>query len=555
MKILALNFNHDAGIVILDDGEISYYRLSERTTRVKHDQNTNRILGNLHEEGLTRKYVYDKIVCTNFQHYTITNSHKMQYQEIIFPISDFIDFCDFEISLYNHHLYHAFSGFHNSGFEEAVVITSDGGGSLFQIENKKIRLQEHTTITHIKYPNKILYHKKYFTDLEKNYNAEDYVETLNIPFEVDLSIPYSGGFRFQQQCRKLNFGLNDAGKVMGLAQCIGYEDSIEKKWQSHIGDCYKLQKETQEQMLEIIKSSVEKTGCKNVVLSGGYAYNCVANYFYLKNLKDINLYIDPIPNDSGIALGAAYYHYYQKPFVKTNRRKLESVFLGYEQESYSLHGLNKQKVTYEDVSKLLIEGKLIAMFQGKSEVGQRALGNRSLLFDPRRINGKDEVNIIKKRESFRPFGATILLEDVHDWFDMQGLDESPFMMYAVDAKEGVKEKIPAVIHYDNTCRIQTVTKTQNKHFYNLIKEFKSLTGVPILLNTSFNLAGEPLVETFEHAVETLKKSSIEYLYLPEISTLITLKTDESTTSKTDRNHSGSGGTTGQNSPGSDFVYS
>jgi carbamoyltransferase len=128
-------------------------------------------------------------------------------------------------------------------------------------------------------------------------------------------------------------------------------------------------------------------------------------------------------------------------------------------------------------------------------------------------------------------------------------------MYAVDAKDGVKEKVPAVIHYDNTCRIQTVTKRQNRHFYNLIKEFKSLTNVPILLNTSFNLAGEPLVETFEDAINTLKNSQIKYLYLPEISTLITLKENESTTGKTNRNHSGSGGTTGQNRPGSDFVYS
>jgi carbamoyltransferase len=551
MKVLALNFNHDSAIVIIDNGEIEYFSLGERISRIKHDHDTNRLLGNLHEQGLTRKYIYDKIVCTNFQHYTVTNTHKMQYQQIIFPIADFIDFCDFEISLYNHHRYHAFSGFHNSGFDEAVVITSDGGGSLFGEGPKGYSLQEHTCIFHIKYPNKILYEFKYLTDLGSKDNSE-----LHVPFEYKVSAERSFSNKFEVECVKLQFSPYDAGKIMGLAQCIGHENELEPKWREHVKSCHKLQLESQEKMIETIKQAIEKTGCKNVVLSGGYALNCVANYYYLKHLpKDVNLYIDPIPNDSGIALGAAYYHYYERPFVKTNRKQLEHVYLGHEQESYSFHGLNKEKVSYSDIVELISEGNIVAMFQGKSEVGQRALGNRSLLFDPRRINGKDEVNVIKKRESFRPFGATILLEDAHEWFDMRGLDESPFMMYAVDAKDGVKEKVPAVIHYDNTCRIQTVTKRQNRHFYNLIKEFKSLTNVPILLNTSFNLAGEPLVETFEDAINTLKNSQIKYLYLPEISTLITLKENESTTGKTNRNHSGSGGTTGQNRPGSDFVYS
>jgi carbamoyltransferase len=238
------------------------------------------------------------------------------------------------------------------------------------------------------------------------------------------------------------------------------------------------------------------------------------------------LYIDPIANDAGIALGASYYHYYQIPFAKQNRRKLEHVYLGHEESEYKTIGLNKQNVTYTDVAKLISEGNIVALFQGKSEIGQRALGNRSLLFDPRSINGKDIVNVVKKRESFRPFAGTILLEKVNDWFDLRGLEESPFMMYAVDAKEGVQEKVPAIIHYDNTCRVQTVTKKQNKHFYSLIEEFQTLTGVPILLNTSFNLAGEPLVETFIDALITLNNSDIDYLYLPEISTLITVKKGE-----------------------------
>jgi len=172
---------------------------------------------------------------------------------------------------------------------------------------------------------------------------------------------------------------------------------------------------------------------------------------------------------------------------------------------------------------LLVSGEIVSVFQGRSEAGPRALGNRSIIFDPRIPNGKDIVNTVKGREFFRPFAATILKDDCHDWFDMAGLDESPFMMYAVDAKQDKKHLMPSVVHVDGTCRIQTVTEEQNYHFYNLIKSFKTKTGVPLLFNTSFNLAGDAIVETIEHAIDTLKRSDIKYLYLPEHGKLITIQ--------------------------------
>jgi carbamoyltransferase len=175
---------------------------------------------------------------------------------------------------------------------------------------------------------------------------------------------------------------------------------------------------------------------------------------------------------------------------------------------------------YADVIDLIQQKHLVALFQGRSEAGPRALGNRTLMFDPTVPNGKDLVNLIKRREWFRPFAASCMLEHVHEWFDMAGLKESPFMMYAVDALPGVAEKVPSVIHVDNTCRVQTVTQEQNKHWYNLIKEFNSRTGVPMLFNTSFNLAGDPLVETIDDALDTLRRSDIEYLYLPDIGKLV-----------------------------------
>ena len=168
---------------------------------------------------------------------------------------------------------------------------------------------------------------------------------------------------------------------------------------------------------------------------------------------------------------------------------------------------------HEAVEQILNQ-QVVAIFQNSSEYGPRGLGNRSLLFDPRNKNGKDIVNKIKKREWFRPFAGTVLLENAHDWFDMGTIKESPYMSYAIPVKEEKKSIIPAITHVDGTCRVQTVTKEQNKKFYEIIKLFYEKTNVPILFNTSFNLAGDPLVETKQDAINTLNNSDINYLYIP-----------------------------------------
>ena len=163
---------------------------------------------------------------------------------------------------------------------------------------------------------------------------------------------------------------------------------------------------------------------------------------------------------------------------------------------------------------------IVSIFQGQSENGPRALGNRSILFDPRFKDGKDYVNRVKNREYFRPFAGTILHDYVHDWFDLRGMEETPHMMYAVNCQPGIEEKIPSIIHVDGTCRIQSVKREQNPLYYDLIKEFHKQTECPIIFNTSFNLGGEPLVETLEDAVRTLQHSEIEYLYLPEYKKIV-----------------------------------
>jgi carbamoyltransferase len=162
----------------------------------------------------------------------------------------------------------------------------------------------------------------------------------------------------------------------------------------------------------------------------------------------------------------------------------------------------------------------VAIFSGRAEGGPRALGNRSILFDPRNPKGKDIVNTVKGREWFRPFAGSILEEHADEWFEMAGLKDSPYMMYAIPVKEEKLHQIPAITHVDGTCRIQTVNDSDNLHYRELIKSFYAKTGVPILFNTSFNLAGHPLVEVVKDAIDTMKNSDIRYLYLPEIKKLV-----------------------------------
>ena len=295
---------------------------------------------------------------------------------------------------------------------------------------------------------------------------------------------------------------------------------------------YACQTQTQEQVLKLIRKAVAMSNNKRVVLSGGYGLNCVANYYYLEHLKEegIELYVEPTSNDAGTAMGAALMFYHQI-FADKTPKVHNTLYLGPIRE-YTLADIEKRAsisenknvkitdATHKDIVKLLKSKNIVAMFQGRSENGPRALGNRSILFDPTFKDGKDFVNLVKKREYFRPFAGTILQDDVHEWFDLRGMKDSPFMMYAVNCQPGVEEKIPAIIHVDGTCRIQTVTEEQNKHYYDLIKTFKDETGIPILFNTSFNLGGEPLVETLDDAFRTLENSKIEYLYLPEHKKLI-----------------------------------
>lgn len=188
---------------------------------------------------------------------------------------------------------------------------------------------------------------------------------------------------------------------------------------------------------------------------------------------------------------------------------------------YSLEHLRHlPRVTPQEIATYIFQQEIVAIYQGRSEAGPRALGNRSIIYDPRDCLGPDRVNTVKNREKFRPFAASVLEEHAADWFDMSTLEHSRDMMYAVEAKEEVRNKIPAVLHVDYTCRIQTVTKEINPYYYEMISEFYKYSEIPMVLNTSFNLAGEPLVETPEDAIDTFERSDIKVLWFPEINHMI-----------------------------------
>ena len=311
----------------------------------------------------------------------------------------------------------------------------------------------------------------------------------------------------------------------------------------HKNMAYKIQKETQEIMCKFIEKAVDMTGEKNIVISGGYGLNVISNAYYQEKFPDLNIYIDPICHDGGLPIGAAKFLSHQ--FAKEKGITLEkdplfNVYLGpdykyneFDIESYlknnKIEDVEVTETTDAEVAQLIKDRNIVTIFQGRSEGGPRALGNRSILYDPTDPDGKDFVNTVKGREWFRPFAASILKEHAKEWFDMKGLKESPYMMYALEVSDEHIGEIPSVTHVDGTCRIQTVSKLDNTSYYALIKEFYKLTGVPILFNTSFNLGGEPLVETIDDAIWTLRNSKLEYMYMPELGKLIKVPNKEEET--------------------------
>lgn len=563
-NVLAINTGHNGSVAFTVDGNLVFYVEEERLSKVKYDGNPFKGMINI-----LQTFSVDELVIggTTEELHQLPWTGEDAYTALTRKYNPNVKVT----KLGNlHHLGHAASAFYGSGFDTAAAIVVDGAGSMHNepIGNtgQSVSGYETETIYYCSYPHQ-------FDAIYKRYSNGDgnglYYDNGIQEFDNSTTITKA----YEAVSYYLGFGFIEAGKTMGLAPYGQFDENIPEFFVNGKGNknlliprypagafidenrfpylrryvdpaewhkdfnlvrdvdknlAWHVQRATEEQMLNLIQKAIDATGETNIVISGGYGLNCVANYRYLKKFPGVKFYIDPISHDGGTAIGLAKYAWY-KHSSSTDVKKLTSVYLGTPIDYSQLDNIVKdnplevQSATPESVAKLIDAGSIVAMFQGRSEGGPRALGNRSILFDPRRTDGKDIVNRVKLREWFRPFAGSVLHEDVHEWFDIAGLEESPFMMYAVDVLREKIDQIPAVTHVDGTCRVQTVKQEDNQWFYSLINEFKKLTGIPVLFNTSFNLAGQPLVETLFDALLTLFNSDIEYLYLPEIGKLVTKK--------------------------------
>ena len=366
--------------------------------------------------------------------------------------------------------------------------------------------------------------------------------------------------QFWTRCTKQIFGLSggypyghQAGSVMAMAalgnkekyydeffnHLKGYKhvDSFDyDKYKNKVYDQYDvaaaLQAATEQKIKDLIQHFLEKTKMKKLCMSGGVSLNCVMVgklYEWFGDIVD-DIYVDPIPYDAGLTLGSARYlwhHILDNPRIEWKDNTTS--YLGFVYPESMIHNTLKEyddRVVYEYVDDekivdLLIEQKIVSVFGKGSESGRRALGNRSILADPRSKEMKAIINDkVKHRQWYRPFAPSVLREHVKDWF-IRDIN-SPYMSFAIPFKEEKSEQVAAVIHFDKTARLQTVTKNDNEWYYNLINKFYEKTGVPILLNTSFN-DREPIVEFPEHAIKCFLKTEIDYLYFYEPKILVRRK--------------------------------
>lgn len=551
MIIVGVNRSpHNASVALLKDGKILFHIEGERLSNVKYDKLPFQALSKIKEyvdhvdylvlAGLAKTGRYD-----SYRTEDAYSAHLLGLNKT------FIDHNMITIDLWDkHHQLHALSSFYSSGFDSALCIVKDGTGSEYYLNNNRYAKgangRESGSSFIISYPGNAEVLEKHITVPFEVPNDKEYIED-----NVYISNTISEGRAFEYVARKFGLTDFDAGKIMGMSaygnkdqkfpniyvndlinrdlfpHARGVEDvlnlEIADDFQSQANFAYHLQSSIQEHVTKEILDLLDKTGQKNLCLSGGYFLNCLSNGYLLKHLpKDVNIYVEPMSNDSGTALGAAKFLDYMLSEKETVEKQTH-IYYGLDYK-YTVDDLknesNVKHVSSLDVAQLISEKNIVAIYQGKSESGPRALGNRSILYDPRDPNGKEYVNRVKKREWYRPFAGTVLFEHAHDWFNLHGLEESPFMMFAVDVLKDKQEVIPAITHIDGTCRVQTLRKEVNPYYYELINNFYELTGVPILFNTSFNLAGNTIVETLQDALWTLHNSDIDYLYLPEMSVLV-----------------------------------
>ena len=454
-----------------------------------------------------------------------------------------------------HHFSHAASAFYPSPFENATVLTLDGVGEWATTTVAKGEGSNLEILKEIHFPHSIglLYSAfTYYTGFKVNSGE----------YKVMGLAPY-GEPRFKDLILDKLVDLKDDGTFRLNMKYFDYASGIKmtnKKFsdlfsqpvrnpkkdlltQFHMDIASSIQAVTEKIVITLAKNLAKNYGSKNLCLAGGVALNCVANGKILKEKIFENIWIQPAAGDAGGALGAALGLWYME--LKNKRKKpikdeMEGSYLGPKfsddeiEKSLISSGAKYERLTEENITKIvaneLSNEKTIGWFQGRMEFGPRSLGCRSIIADPRSEKMQKTLNLkVKFRESFRPFAPSILREDLSKWFEM-GCD-SPYMLLVAEINESLKKKmtfeeeklfgieklnikrsdIPAVTHIDYSARIQTVHKNTNKKYYNLLEEFKKITGCPVLVNTSFNVRGEPIVRTVEDAYRCFMGTDLDLL--------------------------------------------
>jgi carbamoyltransferase len=284
-----------------------------------------------------------------------------------------------------------------------------------------------------------------------------------------------------------------------------------------------MQTVSEEILIHNLHKLHERTKCPNLAMSGGFAMNSVFNGKILEKTPFRNVYIPFAPADVGNSIGAALYvtHCVHK---RPRTNKFTHSYLGPHfsnedvEQALIRRGLRYEKIENmaSAVARLLANGEIVACFRGRMEFGERALGNRSILADPRKAEMKEKINaIIKYREGYRPFAPAVLIEAVHHYFEVPAGYECHFMEKVVPVRKEQRNALPAITHVDGSGRLQTVRRDHNPRFYEIIEEFEKITGVPILLNTSFNINGEPIVHSPDDALNTFFNSGLRYLAMED----------------------------------------
>ena len=471
---------HDAGYCVLDGDEITHASHSERYSRVKNDPfiHVEQILENVQNVNDTVAY-YEKPFWKNLRRlYAGQGWEKVRTK--------------YDVS-FGHHQSHAAAGYYTAPFDDCNILVIDAIGEW-----------ETATIWYIKT------HKDGSTTFEKRWSQE-YPHSLGLwysamtqrlglkPQEDEYILMGMAGWgkpnkKLQEEIRLtffegdlLEFSTNlHRGCMDWNPSC--YPDDGTDQWKFDLA--HAVQSVCEEKIVDVFYKAEELVPeTRNCVYGGGVALNCVANSIVASSIYQ-SLWIIPNPGDGGSSLGSAAFHLGEH--VNWN-----NTFLGYD---------IKGDYPTEELLKELLDGKIVGVASGRAEFGPRALGNRTLMADPRGDEIKDKVNKIKKRQEFRPFAPAVLEEHAHEIFDMP-VRKSQYMQFVAKCK--YPEKYPAICHVDNTSRVQTVCKDDNPNFYNLIKKFYDKTGCPMVLNTSLNIKGMPIVNTHNDGIEFAKKYGVK----------------------------------------------